>query len=176
MALPLQNTDMIPGSSLMVFVKEGANYKAIAFANSHQFSTSLNTSDVQTKDHGSYPGKVVNGITWQVTTENIYCTNTSGGTNGPQSSFSLMSLYSTHAPVHIVFTDASNFNTAPGGEQGIVGGASGHQYWTADTTTIIAEGDALITDLQINASAGENATISATFTGTGNLVSTGKIH
>lgn len=145
------NTDIIKGSRLMVFIGS----TPIAFATSHSLSITMNTTEISTKDHGDFPSVIGQNITWEVTTENLY---SDGGETA------LWNAMKTMQPVQIQFAPASNYDNASA-QPGIVGESSGS--WTAGTA--IASGKALVTSLSVNAPAGDNATLSATFTGVGAL-------
>lgn len=146
------NTDIIKGSKLMVFLNDAP----IAFATSHSLSITVNTSEVSTKDHGDFPSVIGNNITWEITTENLYSDNAESA---------LWAAMKTMQPVTVKFAPATNYNNETS-QKGIVGVESATE-WTAGTA--IASGKALITSLSVNAPAGDNATLSATFTGVGEL-------
>lgn len=156
MPTALTNTDIIKGSKLMVFLGEEGAEQAVAFATSHSLSLTLNTSEVSTKDHGDSPAVVPQSISWEMTTENLY----SG--SGKAALFDAMI---TMKPVRVSFvsSDYDNDNA----EKGIVGTEGGS--WAIGTDGTIASGSAYITSLSVNAPAGDNATLSATFTGNGAL-------
>ena len=141
----LSNSQMIKGSTLMIFIDN----KSVGFATSHQFSAQTSTSQVQTKDHGNYPAVIPQQTTWTITAENIY-------SEAGESTY--MTAMKNQTIVHVVFAK-SNWTAA-----GIVGTGS-TDTWTA--STVIAEGDAYITDFSVNAPVGDYATLSVTFTGIG---------
>lgn len=145
------NTDIIKGSKLMVFL----NDNPIAFATSHSLSITMNTTEVSTKDHGDFPAVIAQNISWEITTENLY--SDAGQT-------ALWNAMKSMQPVTIKFAPASNYSNTEA-QKGIVGEQGGS--WTADTA--IASGKALVTSLSVNAPAGDNSTLSATFTGVGEL-------
>lgn len=145
------NTDIIKGSKLMVFISGSP----IAFATSHSLSITMNTTEVSTKDHGDFPAVLGKNITWEITTENLY---------SDTGEAALWNAMKTMQPVTVAFAPASNYDNTSA-QPGIVGASSGS--WTMDTA--IASGKALITSLSVNAPAGDNATLSATFTGVGEL-------
>ena len=152
MAALRNNTDIIKGSKLMVFLGDSP----IAFSTSSNLSIQVNTSEVSTKDHGDFPSVIGKNITWEITTENLY-------SDGAESA--LWTAMKTMQPVTVKFAPASNYSNGTA-QQGIVD-VDGGSEWTAGTA--IASGKALITSLQANAPAGDNATLSATFTGVGQL-------
>ena len=146
------NTDIIKGSKLMVFISGSP----IAFATSHSLSITMNTTEVSTKDHGDFPSVLGQNITWEITTENLY---------SDTGEAALWNAMKTMKAVTVAFAPATNYDNAKA-EPGIVG-ENVSETWTAGTA--IASGKALITSLSVNAPAGDNATLSATFTGVGKL-------
>ena len=146
------NTDIIKGNRLMVFLNDAP----IAFATSHSLPITVNTSEVSTKDHGDFPSVIGNNITWEITTENLYSDNAESA---------LWAAMQTMQTVTVKFAPATEYDNKAS-QKGIVG-VEGAAEWTA--ATAIASGKALITSLSVNAPSGENATLSATFTGVGEL-------
>ena len=148
------NQDIIKGSKLMVFIAD----KPIAFATSHSLSITMNTTEISTKDHGDFPSVIGQNITWELTTENLYSDD--GQT-------ALWNAMKTMQPVTVKFAQATNYENATS-QKGLPLEENG-QEWSADPEKIIASGKALITSLSVNAPSGDNATLSATFTGVGAL-------
>lgn len=159
MAALRKNQDILKGSKLMVFIAD----KPIAFSTSSNISIQMNTSEISTKDHGDFPSVIGQNITWEVTTENLYSDD--GQT-------ALWNAMKTMQPVTVKFAQASNYNNATS-QKGLPLEEDG-QEWTPDAQKIIASGKALITSLSVNAPAGDNATLSATFTGVGALDQAGE--
>ena len=147
----MTNQDIVKGSALMVFLGDSA----IGFATSHALSLTANTTEVSTKDHGDYPAVVAQSIGWEVTAENLY--SDTGETT-------YMKAMLAKTPVDIKFAKVTNYSNTD--EKGIIDNGE-KTAWTAGT--VIAEGKALITSFSINAAAGDNATMSVTFTGVGAL-------
>jgi len=146
------NQDILKGSKLMVFIGDAP----IAFATSHSLSITMNTTEISTKDHGDFPSVIGQNITWELTTENLYSDD--GQT-------ALWNAMKTMQPVTVKFAPATNYNNATS-QKGLPLETDGAE-WTAGTA--IASGQALITSLSVNAPSGDNATLSATFTGVGAL-------
>jgi len=157
MAAIRQNSDILKGSKLMVFIGD----TPIAFATSHSLSITMNTTEISTKDHGDFPSVIGQNITWELTTENLY---SDGGETA------LWNAMKTMQPVTVKFAPATEYNNASA-EPGIVGVDSATD-WTPGTA--IASGKALVTSLSVNAPSGDNATLSATFTGVGALDQAGE--
>lgn len=147
------NSDMIKGSMLMIFIDDNP----IAFATSHSVSFTTNTSEVSTKDHGLYPSLVVNSQSWEVTAENI------ASADSINQLYTVLEKTKNSQPVTLKFAKPASWN-----DNGIVGPEGAEANWQAGD--IIAQGSAYLTSLQMNAPAGDNATISATFTGVGAFV------
>lgn len=144
-----ENSQIVKGSALMAFIG-GA---PVGFATSHSLSLSTNTTEVNTKDHGDYPSVIVQNITWEVTAENLY-------SDAGEATY--MTALVNKTPITIQFAKV-NYATD---EKGVIG-PNGHAEWTS--TDVIAEGQAIVTSYSINAAAGDNATMSVTFTGMGAL-------
>ena len=148
------NQKILKGSKLMVFIAD----KPIAFATSHSLSITMNTTEISTKDHGDFPSVIGQNITWELTTENLYSDD--GQT-------ALWNAMKTMQPVTVKFAQATNYENETS-QKGLPLEEDG-QEWSADPGKIIASGKALITSLSVNAPSGDNATLSATFTGVGAL-------
>lgn len=154
-----KNTDILKGSMLMVFVGNETNQYPIAFATSHSISFTTNTSEVSTKDHGLYPSVIVNSQSWEVSAENL------ASADSINQLFTILEDTGKGTPVTLKFAKPGNWE-----DKGIVGKEGEANIWSVNGTPkgdIIAEGEAYLTSLQLNAPAGDNATISATFTGIG---------
>lgn len=144
------------GNALMLFIDGSAK----AFATSHTFSMNQQTNEISTKDHGEAAAVLGNGYTWEVTTENLF-------TNDAES---LRDACANRKLVSVVFGTPKNYNSK---------GLSTAQAEGADTSglpsaweapsTAFASGSGLVTSFTVNANAGENATYSATITGSGAL-------
>lgn len=152
--MALQNSDILKGSTVMVFIGN----EAVAFATSESLSITPNTTEISTKSHGLYPSLVVNSIGWTVSVENL------ASDDGIKALNALVNSAKNNTPVHLKFGTPANWT-----DKGIVNpGPQGIQAWTAPST-ILAEGDAIMTNYSWNAPSGENMTMSAEFTGVGEL-------
>ena len=145
------NSDIVKGSKLMVFY----NNAPIGFATSHSLSVTTNTTEVSTKDHGDYPAVIAQSISWEITAENLY-------SNAGELIY--MQIVKDKIPVEIVFAPANNYDNS--NEPGVIGN---QKEWAFTADDAIAKGKALITSFSINAPSGDNATMSVTFTGVGEL-------
>lgn len=147
----LQNSDIVKGSMLQV--KVGDNM--LGFATSHSLSITTNTTEVSTKDHGDYPAIIAQNLTWEVQCENLY-------TDANEAA--LIALQVNKTLVDLVFCKVGNYDATD--EKGIVENTN-KQAWTVGDQ--ILAGKALLTSFSVNAPAGDNATISCTFTGCGSF-------
>jgi hypothetical protein len=154
-----KNDEILKGSVLMVFV----NDNPIAFATSHSLSITSNTTEISTKDHGLNPGVLVQSQTFEVTCENL------ASAESINALFNALDKAKSNETVTLKFAKPGNW-----ADKGIVGGNGQSENWSdsAADTVIIAQGEALITSFSLNAPSGDNATLSATFTGVGPLVLT----
>ena len=171
------NSDIIKGSKLMVFLNDAP----IGFATSHSLSMTLNSTEIQTKDSGDFKEIIPQDISWELTAENLY-------SNAGELTYMNAMKGQTLVTVKFVNTNYNNKS-----ERGILGQeSSGYQAsgaavqgraedWTVGVQgasgpesipvggEVIAYGNAYITSFQINAPAGDNATMSVTMTGSGTL-------
>ena len=127
---------------------------ALAYARNHTLTITGNTIDISSKDHGYWGASEVGNLTWEVQTENLYTEDNYDD---------LFDAMVAKTPVDIVFAQANNYN-----ENGLTAVGGSVNSWAASTTSG-RKGKAVITSLTINANTGENATYSATFTGSGPL-------
>ena len=149
------NTQIIKGGQLMLFIGN----QTVAFATSHSLSVTMNTVEINTKDHGDYNHILPTTVTWEISTENLFSTD---GGNTLRNAI----LNKTQLTVAFALSDYAGYASA-NDEKGIVDSANGNDEWTAATNFVT--GKAYVTSLTVNANQGENATFSATFTGTGRL-------
>lgn len=149
----LTNQKILKGSTVMVFIDENP----IAFATSESLSITPNTTEVSTKSHGLYPSLIVNSIGWTVSVENL------ASDDGIKALNALVTSANNNEPVHLKFAKPNNFD-----KKGIVN--NDNDNWTVGQGAVIyAEGDAILTSYSWNAPAGDNLTMSAEFTGVGEL-------
>ena len=146
----MSNT-ILKGDELMLFY----NGKAFAYATSHTLTITGSTLDIATKDHGFWGASEVGKLTWEITTENLYTDDDYD---------KLYDLMQSRTPITVAFANVSNYNA-----NGLTSVGGSVDAWTADQTKF-RSGKAVITSLVANANTGENATLSATFTGAGPLI------
>lgn len=155
MATARTNTQIIKGGQLMLFIGS----QTIAFATAHSLSITMNTVEINTKDHGDYTHVLPTTVTWEISTENLFSTD---GGNTLRNAI----LNKTQLTVAFALSDYAGYASGSD-EKGIVDSANGNDEWTA--TTNFVTGKAYVTSLTVNANSGENATFSATLTGSGRL-------
>ena len=161
MAYVRQNSDIIKGGKIMVFV----NDEPIAFATNHTLSLTRNTQEISSKDHGDATAILPTTQSWEVTSENLM------STAGYEQ---ILSAYLNATAVTIYF-GASNYSNTTS-EKGIVDVDSATN-WTKEawpssaisSNSLNLQGKAYITSLSVNAPSGDNATYSVTFTGSGQI-------
>ena len=158
----------VAGKKLMLFDEDGHSF---AFATNHTLSINGETSDISTKDHGIYGSSMVNRITWEITSENVFPLDSSGDDSEFNDLFTHMT---SRDEVTVYFglkveTGAtySGSTSGDGLKQGK--GNIDADYWEA-SGNFLYKGRVIITSLQLNAPDSEEASYSATFTGIGSLV------
>lgn len=144
---------IIKGSTVMVFMDDGTSAKSIAYATNHTLTIGTNSSEISTKDNANsiWTQSVVQSLNWSLTTENLYSVDGEG--NSFEDLFDAMT---SRTPVTVKF----GISATPGGAVPTGGWLPG---------TAIKTGQAVITDLTMNAPVDDNASFTATFTGVGAL-------
>ena len=151
---------IIKGSDLMLFVQQGAStYKSVGYATNHTLTIGSTSSEVSTKDSGGglWNEAVVQKLNWSTTTENLFSLDCEGVTFDD-----LFGIMTSRQEITVQFTLESSYLTKP--TQVPTGG------WSPLATPKYS-GKAYITDLQVNAPDGDNASFTATLTGIGALES-----
>lgn len=155
MATLRDSKDIIKGSHLMILIDNDGTLVPIAFATSHTFSKQLNTQEISCKDFGDVAAVLPQNYSWTMQTDNLYSIN---GYKALNDAFKNMTKV-------IVYFGETNYRQTSA--QDSIVDVDGAEDWTKEGFG--EQGYAYITALDVTASAGENATFSATFTGTGTL-------
>lgn len=145
----------IKGENLMIFYKENAGYQSIGLATSHTLQISTSTSSESNKDEGGlWESQTVNSMNWSISTENLNC-----GTNFD----TLFRLMTSGEPIQVVFGHKAENQRS----------LDNLPFWTPDEVgnhpCYLYKGEASISNLQLNAPSGENSTLTAEFSGIGEL-------
>lgn len=164
------SNQVIKGKQLMVFM----NGKSVAAATTHSLNITTETADTTSKDTGGMFSEIeVTKVSWTMSTENLFCIDGTGATYDE-----LFDALVAGTKVKLVFTSKTttekSLDEAPeaGWTSNIqINSAGGVISATGDPGYIGTAyyGYAYITDLSLNAANGDNATYTATFTGSGVL-------
>ena len=154
----VKNSQILKGSAIEIFFSDD-NLTDVCplFATEHTFSMNVETIEISTKSHGDFSAVLPQRVTWQMTSNNLM---------SDDAEKAYMKWASGMKEVTVKFSEVSNY--APYGsaaEKGIVD--NDHADWTMGR--VLATGKAIIESLEINASAGDNATLSITLRGTSDL-------
>lgn len=167
---------VISGSDLMLFDSTG---KSVGYATNHTLTISTEQVNTTSKDHGPYGSVRVNTINWELSSENLYTTEEYEALFDAMMQkkafilhFGLKTLPSNEADTVAgdqfnAWSMANTANVADSQTESV-----GSYSDTTDGVSTAVHGfvgKAFITNLQVNAAAGENATFQATFTGDGAL-------
>lgn len=146
--------NIIDGGDLMLFVKNGASAKSIAFATSHRIAINAESSDITHKDiKGGWKASKVKSFSWEVSTENLFSNDGEGVTF-----YDLFDLMTAKTEINAVFAvNDSSASVVPTGG------------WSVPSSGEILSGKVIITSLEANAPSGDNATFTCTFVGVGAL-------
>lgn len=150
------NTDIVKGDELWLFIGETASTAPIAFATQHSLNRSLNTTSVSSKDHGNTSYVIPGEGSWTCSTEALYSVD--GYT-------SVMDLFDAGELIYVTFGKIANYNA-----EGIVDNSNALWSMTPSTgTNVVWNGKGYITSLQASGGHGDSATFSIEITGVGPL-------
>ena len=141
---------IIKGKDLMLFDNAGNSY---AYATNHTLTITAETSDISSKDHGIWGASEISKYTWEITSENLFTTDSYNAM------FDNMLTGSAITVRFGIKSQTDNTKTVADGDL---------EKWTSATKGYY-EGKVFITSLTANANNGENATYSVTLTGTGKI-------
>lgn len=163
MAYIRQNSDIIKGGQLMVFI----GGSPIAFATAHTLNLTRNTQEISTKDHGDATAILPTTQSWEITSENLMSTDGFA---------TVLDAYLNSTEVTVYFGMTNYKSYSEGQEDGIVGVDNATDWtkeaWTDGASTpnsLNLEGKGYITSASVNANGGENATMSITIQGSGKI-------
>ena len=143
----------LKGRSLMVFISNGTSLIPVALSTNCTISLNTETSDSKTKDDGVWSAQEISGLTWAISNESLHTVDTR---TIDWTFDALFAKYTAAEPVNICFGVPSNDTTEGLPEAG----------WTSPGTYT---GKALITSLELSGSVGDNATVTVSMTGVGEL-------
>lgn len=146
----------------MVGVEIEGNFHTIAYSTSHTLEMSAQTGEISSKDHNEKSTDYeITGISWSVSTDNLVEDNLISVNCGYRS---LKDLILAGLPVKI----ALRYFDGSLGQDSLSKSNDWYEFDTASQAII--SGDAVVTDLNLNAPNKQNATFSATFTGKGEFI------
>lgn len=156
------NSQILKGSAIEIWFNDGTQGSTDVcplFATEHSFSMNVETIEIATKSHGDFSAVLPQRITWTMSSNNLMSDDVHRD---------YMKWCSGMKEVTVKFAEVQNYAKYDSGsaEKGIVG-ADNTKTWTMGK--ILAQGTAIIESLEINASAGDNATLSISLRGTGDL-------
>jgi predicted secreted protein len=148
------------GTDLMVFVTKGSAIKSVAYATSHSLTVSQSLTEISTKDNpdgGAWTEQTGQKLSWSLSTENLYSNDGKG--NSFEDLFDAMI---TRKSVFVKFALESEYANPPEDVP-----AGGWEAIAPSATTPVYSGYVFVTELSLNAPDGDNASYTASFTGTG---------
>ena len=170
---------VIKGGDLMLFLKEAnGTVKSIAFATSHTLTVSVDTQQTSTKDDGGkFQASDYGIISWSATSENL-CSYDGAGYNYQDLINLMLSQTKVTATYSVEGDSGSAYPYAD--KKNSVDETTGDAWTPANAGTIGSTsnkslgytGTVLITNVEVNAPNGENATFTVQLQGDGPLVPT----
>ena len=171
--------NVIKGGDLMLFLKESnGTMKSIAFATSHTLTVSTDTQQTSTKDDGGkFQSSDYGILSWSASSENL-CSYDGAGYNYQD----LINLMLSQTKVTATFSIEGNSGTSyPYANKKDSVDETTDDTWTPANTGSIGStsnkslgytGTVLITNVEVNAPNGENATFTVQLQGDGPLTPT----
>lgn len=137
------------GNDIMLFTE---NNKSLGHAQNHTFTVGVETREDNTKDSPRNPIVSLSKITYEITTENLYC----------EDFVTLFSYLVNGEPVKLKFGQKK--------DEGEKLPSTGEiEAWTLDGSVNYYEGFFILTSLNLNANTGETSTYSASFSAVGKV-------
>ena len=171
--------NVIKGGDMMLFIKEAnGTVKSIAFATSHTLTVSTDTQQTSTKDDGGkFQSSDYGILSWSASSENL-CSYDGAGYNYQD----LINLMLSQTKVTATFSIEGNSGTSyPYANKKDSVDETTDDTWTPANTGSIGStsnkslgytGTVLITNVEVNAPNGENATFTVQLQGDGPLTPT----
>lgn len=146
------NSNLIYGGDVMIFVgTTSSGVQPCAFSTAAKLTVNLSTREVSSKDSDDWSEFLGSKFDWSLSTDTLM--NLSGVTGTTMSTKELYTQFVLKVPVYIAF--ASKTGTSPS--------------WTVATNKVKFTGQAIITSMDMDASNGNQGTVSISLKGTGIL-------
>jgi len=141
-----ENSKIVYGGSLMLFIGTGSTLTPLAFATSAKFDLTLDIREISSKDSGIWKEKAAGKWDSKASADGLVAYELTGSTNGIDDLFSYMI---ARQPVHFSFAIASGSTPS----------------WSPDTSQTYLSGDMIISSLNLTANDNDTATYSVTLEG-----------
>lgn len=135
------NSKIVYGGDLMLFVGTGSTKTPLAFSQSAKLSVSTKTREISSKDSGNWTDKAAGKFDWNASTDGLLSFNSTTGQTGIDTIFEY---FLAGTPLNLVF--GSKTGTSPN--------------WTINATAKSFSGQVIVSSIDINAGDGESATYS----------------
>lgn len=145
-----ENSKIVYGGDLMLFVGTGATKTPLAFSTSASLETTRDTREISSKDSGDWKDYLVGKMGWTCSTDGLVAFTLTGTTS------SIEDLYAYKVAGTLV-------NIAFGIKTGTT------PSWTLDASNKYFSGTAYITSLSLSSGDNETSTYSISLQGTGEL-------
>lgn len=144
--MPVNNSNIVYGGSLMLFVNTGSTVQPLAFSTTSKLEINLGTREISSRDSGNWKSIAPGKLDWNVSSDALVNYTSTGTT---QSTDELYNYMAARCSVCLNFAVATG--TSPS--------------WTVDATKKKFSGSGYITALSLNSQDGENATYSISIQG-----------
>lgn len=148
------------GNLVNLFIYDTSAWRTFAYSTNNGLSTSSETNQVSSKDHGNWPDTEVTGTTWSMSGEYLMT---------PEDASVVLGMQGSGKRYTFAFGMVNETEWADGLKS--VTDISTNAKWTPGST-FMRYGNGLITSAEISAANGEQATMSLEITGSGALSAT----
>lgn len=157
------NRQLVDGSDIMLFKKDGSSYKSIAHASSHTLSISTEQEEINTKDSGSATWVTASRYSWEISVDSFYTSE------GYETFLDLITNPAGNQMTVAFGLKADSERGANGTPKDVNKTADGE--WTAGSSYVYY-GTVTVSNLDWTADAGSKSTFSATLNGVGGISKT----
>lgn len=145
------------GNCLNVFYHDATSWKVWAYSTNNSLSTSSETNQISSKDHGLHPDTEITGNSFSMSGEYLFT---------PENANVALGMQQSGLPYTFAFAQINQDNWQDGLKS--VTDISTNTAWTPGSS-FVKYGSALVTSVEVGASNGETATLSIELTGSGAL-------
>ena len=156
----MANPTYVKGNLVNLFIYDTSAWRTFGYSTNNSLSTSSETNQVSSKDHGIWGDTEITGLTWSMSGEYIM---------SPTDADVILKMQASGKRYTFCFCEVNESNWADGIKP--VTDISTNAKWTPGSA-FARYGNGLVTSCEISAANGEQSTLSLEITGSGSLSET----